>query len=286
MSVPEAARWLIRRQSRLIVINVEGALKGEGTVSLHDLRVAIRRLRTVFRVFRKPLAVTSAAQIDLALKRLNRRLGPVRDLDVWIGFLTDGAVQKHVADQPRWEEFVRQEIANRKLHQPALRRCLSGRAFAALQSKISRLERVELPRLQAAMPPETVAKLARRAWGKSLRRALRLADLRHTGQPEGMHQLRIALRRARYLGEFFAPVLGEPYDKLTRRIHGAEQALGKIHDTDVGLVPVHHKGPPLPRGLVRCLKQRRAGYRAKLDIKWRRLEEFAGKRGIRRKLDL
>ena len=116
-----------------------------------------------------------------------------------------------------------------------VRRVLSGPSFAALSLKLSRLARLEIPRLMKRMPSDNLTQFAQRALGKKLRRALKLAKLRHSDLPEDLHQLRKALRKARYLGEFFAPVLGPPFDKLTRRIHAAERALGKIHDADAGL---------------------------------------------------
>jgi CHAD domain-containing protein len=286
LTVPAAVRRLIKSQSEVIRANLDGVRGGKDSAPLHDLRVAIRRLRTTLRAFRKPLAGTSAARIDPALQQLNRCLGPARDLDVWLAFLSDAAVEKSLAGHRRWKKFVCQEQAGRKRQQAMVQRCLGRSSFLALQQRLDHFERVELSSLPRASPSETVADFAQRAWGKSLRRALGLAKGRRSERSDELHQLRRALRRARYLGEFFAPVLGEPFDKLTRRIHGAEQALGKIHDADVGLAPMPREGLVPPRLLVRCLKQHRAASLAKLEARWRRLEAFLKKRDIRRKLRL
>jgi CHAD domain-containing protein len=126
-------------------------------------------------------------------------------------------------------------------------------------------------------PPDNLAKFVQRALGKKLRRALKLAKLRHSEKPEDIHQLRKALRKARYLGEFFAPALGPPFDKLTRRIHAAERALGNIHDTDVGLNRVVRKGAPPPRLLLQHLAQRRYDQVTQVDKEWQRLRQFMSK---------
>ena len=277
LPIREAARRIIMLQFKIVAMNVEGALRNEDPKPLHDIRVAIRRLRAALRTFRKPLANTSANELDLALKRLNQALGPARDADVWIGFLTGAAFQRHVNDHRRWAAFIRDQIEYRRRQQTTVRRYLTGPSFAALSLKLGCLARLEIPRLMKRMPPDNLTQFAQRALGKKLRRALKLAKLRHSDLPEDLHRLRKALRKTRYLGEFFAPALGPPFDKWTRRIHAVERALAKIHDTDVGLTLVLREGPPPPRLLPQYLAQRRYDHLAKVDKEWRRLRQFMSK---------
>jgi CHAD domain-containing protein len=270
----EAARRLITLQFKIVEINVEGALRNEDSEPLRDIRVAIRRLRAALGAFRKPLANTSAHELDLALQRLNQALGPARDTDVWIGFLTGAAFQRYVKNHRRWAAFIRRQIEYRRRQQTTVRRVLSGPSFAALSLKLGRLARLEIARLMKMTPSDTLAQFAQRALGKKLRRALKLAKLRHSDLPEDIHQLRKALRKARYLGEFFAPALGPSFDKLTRRIHAVERVLGKIRDMDAAMTLILREGPPSPRMLLRYLAQRRYDHLAKVDKEWRRLRQF------------
>jgi CHAD domain-containing protein len=276
LPILEAARRLIMLQFKIVTINVEKALRNEDPEPLHDIRMAIRRLRAVLRTFRKPLAGTSADELDLALQQLNQALGPARDSDVWIGFLT-GAFQRHVKNHRRWTAFLRHQIEHRRQQQTTVRRVLSGPSYAALRLKLGRLARLEIPRAMKMAPPDNFAQFAQRALDKKLRRALKLAKLRHSDRPEDTHRLRKALRIARYLGEFFAPAFGQPFDELTRRIRAAERALGKIHDADVGLTLTLREGPPPPRLLLQYLAQRRCDQLAKVDKEWRRLRQFLSK---------
>jgi exopolyphosphatase/guanosine-5'-triphosphate,3'-diphosphate pyrophosphatase len=268
VSVLEAARRLLVRPSKIVAVNVPGALLGQDIECLHDLRVAIRRLRVVLRTFRKPLARTPAKELDRVLQRLNQALGPVRDWDVWVNFLS----QMELAGNRRWAAFVRHQIETRQLQLPTARRHLRGPAFRALQRKLDRLGRLELPRLIDTSPPESLEKFARRAFTKQLGRALKLAKLRRSTQPDDLHRLRIALRKARYLGEFFAPVLGTPVDKLTRRLHAVERVLATIHDMDVHLAKIATQGPPPPRLLSLTLAERRRKALANIEKEWARLK--------------
>jgi CHAD domain-containing protein len=284
LSVREAARRLLLLYFRTVLKNVDGAIEGEDSEPLHDVRVAIRRFRTVLRAFRKPLAGTSAEQIDQDLKRLNDALGPARDVDVWVDFLTSEAVRKQMADNRRWEKFVAHQQSLQRLQLVTVGRHLGGAAFGRLRLRIGRFLRTELPRAIRNQPPGSLEKLARSSLRKALRRASKLARLRHSPSPEDLHRLRIAFRRVRYLGGFFASVLGPPFNKLTRRVHDVEQTLGRIHDADVSLARVLREGPSPPRLLVRDLEQRRAQAVTQLAAAWRRMKQPALQREVRRRL--
>jgi CHAD domain-containing protein len=284
LPVREAARRLLFLYFRTVLKNVDGALEGKASEPLHDVRVAIRRFRMVLRAFRKPLTGTAAEQIDQDLKRLNDALGPARDLDVWVDFLTRDEVRKQLADNRRWGKFVAHQQSLQRLQLVTVHRHLGGAAFGRLRLCIGRFLRTELPRAIKTQPSGSLEKLARGSLRKALRRASKLARLRHSQSPEDLHRLRIAFRRVRYLGGFFASVLGPPFDKLTRRVHDVEQTLGRIHDADVSLARVLREGPSPPRLLVRDLEQRRAEAVAHLAVAWRRMKQPALQREIRRRL--
>ena len=280
----EAARRLIQRQFKAVTTNVDGAVRGDDIEPLHIVRVAVRRLRVALQAFRKPLAGTLAQPIYRTLGDLNRILGPARDFDVWIEFLTGDELAAQLRTNRRYKAFVKFQIESRRLQQPTVRRHLSGTAFNALRFKIGRLARTELPALQSAGNAPALEKLARRNLRRSLRRVFKMAGLRHSEVAEDRHELRQALRRARYHGEFFTPVLGAPFEQLTRRIHALEQELATIHDADVGLARMRSEGPPAPRLLVQMLEKGRQEACAQLDIRWRRLEKLADETSRRHKL--
>ncbi len=286
LGVAEAARRLLVLQAKTIWVNISGAKEGESVKPLHDIRVAARQMRAVLRAFRKLLEKTSAPGLDLALQRLSRSLGPARDADVWAVLLTSRGVRKRLADEPGWEAFVLHHLQRRRRQVAVVRRCLNQQQTAALKLKFGRLLRVELPRLVRTEPGGTLEKFARRQLRKEWRRALALACLRHSKSPDDLHRLRIALRRVRYLGVFFAPALGATVEKLAERVHAAERSLARVHDTDVGLARLASGRLKPPRALVSLLKQRRREHLAKLDVTWRCLSQPAFQRAVRRKLKM
>ena len=284
LSFHEGVRRLLFLNDRIVLANVRGALEGANDEALHDLRIALRRMRAVFRAFRGPLARTSARRIDGDLQQLNRILGVARDLDVWIGFFSKESVSAQFTRHRLWPKFMAHQIELRRLQQVTVRRQLHGASFAALQLRLERFLRVELPAVAAVSAPVPLERVARQALAKSLRRALELGHLRKSRSPDKLHRLRIALRRLRYLGGFFGPVLGRPVGKLSRRTHAIERVLGQMRDADLVLARILQEGPTPPRLLVRQLERLRETDAASLESLWRRFEDPQFILGLRRQL--
>lgn len=267
----EAARRLLSLQFKTMTINVDGAVAGAGSEPLHDIRVAIRRLRALLHAFRKHIPKSSRKSLDAALAQLNRDLGPSRDMDVWVDFLESDAVRPTLARSRLWPAYIEHHRQRRKLRQTTVRRCLRGAHIASVRGRIARLLRAELPARARSDPPGNLPAWAVKKIRKSLRQAMKLARLRHADSPAEMHRLRIALRKTRYLGEFFEAILDKPMLKRLRRVRAVEQALGRIHDMDAGLAHAEHEGPLPPRALGVLMRARRRQQVKKLNTAWTRL---------------
>lgn len=278
----EAARRLLWCHYGVLRAKVGGALAAESSGALHDLRGAIRSMRTVLRVFRRPLVPTSAGRIDHDLQRLNAALGAARDLDVWNDYLARQAGKARWDRLPRWVKFVDHQRELRRLQQTTVRRHLSGVSFRALQNRIGRLLRIELPRLPGDGSAVLGEGWGRRMLAKYLRRALKRSKLRSSHLPAKVHQLRLALRRVRHIGEFAEGRPTAPEGKLMRRVQAVERMLGRIRDVDLELARVRREGPAPPRVLLERLKRRRRRSRAGLSRAWRELEKPRFLRALRR----
>ena len=227
-------------------------------------------MRSVLRVFRGLLPENPAGGIDEALGVLNRSLGPARDADVWIEFLTGDAVGDAMSAEPGWRLFLNRQLALQDRQRAVVRRHLRSRRFAALKAKLGKLLRIDLPRLARATPLRALRPVAAKAMQKFLRRVEKAGHLRHSAKTDDLHELRITLRRARYVGEFFGGVLGHPIPRLTRLLHRTERALADIHDIDIGLDQLRHRGPAPPRQLVTQLHNDRRKHLGALAKGWQR----------------
>lgn len=176
--------------------------------ALHDLRIALRRLRSLLRPLREVEAVAAVDQAAAALSRLS---SPLRDLEVMLAELERcGRSQLLAPRRLRWREGVASLLAAPQLLE--LQRALED--FPA-----------NLREQQRAGQLKALDKRIRRYLHKQ-ERALRkaLADPEHD-----RHRLRLLIKRLRYAVEVY-PQLSPLDAQLPVRLKLAQAALGDWHD--------------------------------------------------------
>ncbi len=178
--------------------------------SVHDLRVAIARVRSALRTFGPALPTDTSLELALRLKQCAAMLGPVRDLEV-IGELLDSAAPGPLRDLQA--AAVRAELASRLEH---------------TRSEVSGVAHV---RLVADLSSYVDGLASRKGDLRPLaRRAARRADKRFDAagrDPIALHRARTAAKRARYAAE----IVGRK--KLARRLKRRTDGLGIHHDCHV-----------------------------------------------------
>ncbi len=270
--VIEAARRLLWIEFKTILANVDSAVAGETSEPVHDIRIAMRRMRTLLRVFRNHLPDAPRKEIEELLVEISGEFGPVRDLDEWVNLLESGPIVAAVKRSRLFPAYLRHHQQQRQLVHATVRRCFRGPHFASQRLKINRLLREELPRLIKTELPGSLPKLAAKQLDKAMRRVRKDERLRHSRSPQKLHELRITVRKARYLAEFLGSVLGPDTVKLAKRLRGVERVLARIHDIDLGMEHLTRQGPLPPRAIAVYLAQQRERNLAALEEEWRRFE--------------
>ena len=235
MSVNEAFRAVLWASLGHLQANERGALEGEDPEYLHQMRVALRRLRSAFGVFSPPLArpVTAAAAGEL--KWLAGALAPARDWDV---FMTETL-------PPIAAEFGTQgELGAFSARCEKLRRYANGRARRALRSPryrrltlslaawlVSERWRTELDadrRLAFGAPvADFAAAVLEKRYGQARKRGRKLAGL----TTAELHRLRIAIKKYRYAADFFAGLYErKPARQALKRLARLQDILGAMND--------------------------------------------------------
>ena len=243
----------------------EPAARRGSIEALHDIRVALRRMRSLAATFRK-LDPAFLDRLDRRASKTCDRMGDPRDLDVWMQLFRDLVRSGGAEGVPlRERRAVMRELRRQrtKLAADALA-CGSFRRVKRMLSERLRRRFAVRPR-----PPPPAAFAARRM--------LVVRDLieeRH-GRVGNFsrgpaHDLRRAGRRLRYLSEFFAADLGRDCERAGRWITKAQAALGKLHDCDNAL----DLSRQLPSGAARAavrrhLAKRRAAHLRKFKAAWR-----------------
>jgi CHAD domain-containing protein len=233
-TVPEAARRLMYVQYKNARAAEEGLAGGETAEPLHDLRVSIRRLRALLWIFRKPLSQPFVANLDRDLAAVSRTLAPARDLDVWIEeweSLARGAVSGDPASAGYTARLYR--LQARQI--AVVRRTVRSRTYVRLCSRLSAFIRTEVERKVDRSRMGALSRFAIKQLDRSIKRMKRREDAPLDHSSEALHAYRKAVRRARYVAEFLAPVLPPWGRKAARVLTKMATELGQIHDLDVGM---------------------------------------------------
>lgn len=211
--------------------NAHGALHDDDPEFIHQLRVALRRLRALCKLFAPVLPPNFARYWADSLGRFARSLGEVRELDVMIDTYIAPVSQ---ADVPHhdFQHLLAAAHDERERARAAARQSILSPAHGHLQLALMAAlhalpdeSPADSPRIRA-FARQRLDRLQRRV----LRRARKSADL----APEGLHALRLAVKQLRYASEVFAPLLtGKAWRRFGRRVVRLQEELGFLHDVTV-----------------------------------------------------
>ncbi|MFE9203736.1 CHAD domain-containing protein [Micromonospora sp. NPDC007230] len=221
-------------QRDALIGNHPGARSGAED-AVHDMRVAVRRLRSTLRTFRGLWDRRESELVRGELRWLGGQLGPVRDTQVMAARLADA-----VHAEP--DELVLGPVAARLAERFAadlataldeLRAALDSDRYAEL-----------LRRLDALLEAPPARAVDARWVDRRIRRAVRRADERldralAAGHRAGgtddiaLHEARKAAKAARYAVEVREPAAGKPAARLVARLKDLQDLLGAHQDSTV-----------------------------------------------------
>jgi CHAD domain-containing protein len=195
-------------------------LRSRRPVGVHQTRVALRRMRAAFGLFRAAVDGPLIRSLNAEARWLAAECGPARDLHVFLTETVEGVPPE-----------IRR-VANR-LESSYLQRARAALGSARFDAFDRQLDRF-MDLAPAPADEDRLDAFARKALGarhaKVLKRGRGFAKL----DIEGLHELRIALKKLRYAAEFLRPAFAsaavKPYIEATVRLQGA---LGALNDRAV-----------------------------------------------------
>src|SRR5262249_896636 len=236
-----AFKAIARACLRQLVANQPATLRGDPE-GVHQMRVALRRMRAAISVFVDMLLDAQTEEMKTQFKWITQELGPARELHVFISRVVrpvargkpNGpgvAVLAKDLQQRREEAFARACAA---IESTRFRNLILDTAcwieagdWARNPDDLTRMLR-EQPIVGAAVDE------LRRRWRKLLKAGVQLRELK----PQRRHRLRLQAKNPRHASEFFAGAF--PGKKGARRrkrfVGGLEQlqdALGELNDIAV-----------------------------------------------------
>ncbi len=234
-----AAVKVLRLHFNKMLAHEKGTRLGDDPEELHDMRVATRRMRMALRIFAPYLDTQEVHPALKGLRRTGRRLGVVRDLDVF-----KGKAVKYVERLPQRRRGELDGLLAAWDLEYAARRAelivyLDGRSYRRFVERMAELLE-EPPELLAAPGGQgTVAQVLPMLLHRDVADVLGAGALVGPGAPlTRFHELRIAGKALRYTLEFFAAPLGRGALPLIATMKGLQDHLGDLQDAVVasGLV--------------------------------------------------
>ncbi len=198
---------------------------------IHQMRVALRRLRSIERVFRPYLKGEGLSSLAQRAKGFARALGPARDWDVFIGETLPVA-----GDAPGFQELKANAEMLRAQAWADAASTLASKDFAGFVIDIAEAGTLAGWRKKAKRRIKEPARdFAPAALDRALDRTIEVATHTPVGaRPADRHPLRIALKKLRYPVQLFRPI----YSKEKRKAYmstlsSLQDAFGAVNDAAV-----------------------------------------------------
>jgi CHAD domain-containing protein len=225
-----AASRVLREQIERFARLGPGLVLPEDIETVHEMRVALRRLRAGLRLFRSSLREPTK-RLETDIKTLDRPLGQVRDGDVFIRFLDRECAAAPEVHRLHIERLIAaQHHQRRRAYRKALEafgQLASGEGLLASvvgDADDARPTKRGRRRVRTDAPPRIIQRLDRlRKYGRQL------SGLTAKKQ----HALRIDCKNLRYTGEFYAPIYRKRLAAITEPMTRLQDTLGSIHDADI-----------------------------------------------------
>lgn len=213
-----------------------GSRSGEDIEAVHDMRVSIRRMRSLLRLLEAYFKPKAIRPFMRAMRRVARALGAVRDLDVLIDDLTrfqatldadNRAALQAAIDLLDAERAAAREDLNDTLDRGDYRRFVENfgeflvTPGAGVKPSDDSMPPIQIRHILPAIIYEHMA-------------TVRAHDSLIDGAAnETLHMLRIEFKHLRYLVSPFADIMGTQVKDFVKELKAIQDHLGRLNDVTV-----------------------------------------------------
>lgn len=234
-ALEDAAATIFSASLEHFLANVPLLPTSSAQESVHQMRVALRRLRAAISLFRPTLAGPALETARDRAKTLASVLGGARDWDVF-GVTLKSGVRQAIGDDPSFRALTDtleslREKAYRAAHE-AVSSDDTSRFVGDLRLAIERHDWEIEPEMRA---PGSACRFAAHALTRLHKRLLKKSKGFATLSAEERHLVRIALKKARYGAEFFESLFedGKAAHAYLRALSDMQDQLGVFNDMEV-----------------------------------------------------
>lgn len=215
--------------------NHAAVMEGGDTEGVHQMRVALRRMRSALTIFKSALPADDLEWLQREAKALIGALGSARDWDVFVDELLQPVIDARLEDETL---KVLRDAVNEERRQAyaQARAALDSPAYlkfilelgAWLESRGWRREETK------ANLQRPLINLADEVLHKRHKRSLKLGRNFDSLPDEALHELRISLKKLRYATEFFVSLHGRSRtSSYLQNLRQLQDDLGHLNDVAV-----------------------------------------------------
>jgi inorganic triphosphatase YgiF len=211
------------------------ALQATDTEGVHQMRVALRRLRALVGAFRNHMTDDCHAELSRELRWLQRSLSPARDWDVFLVY-TMPPIRRRLPDEPSLVLLAELAEAKREAAYAAMQETLRSARYTTLLLRLGFwLDSGRWASAEGAPAPLDLPcrRFADRLLAKRHRRLRKLGRRENLTENE-LHRLRLFGKKMRYVADFFRSLYGaKAADEYIAALSELQDRLGSINDAVV-----------------------------------------------------
>ncbi len=214
----------------------EAARNWENIEGVHQVRVSFRRMRSALNTFRLAVPKAASRQWSETMRDLVARLGPARDLDVFIDeSLGDISGNIDLPGREKLEQIAQKARARAYLGVVSM---LDSPAYGRFKNDFRAWcenrawEGAHLKKKHRKLLEGGTVPFARKVLDRQERRVLEAGTHVDKYDARAMHRLRIECKKLRYGAEFFVPVFAG-MEVFICHMKGLQDLLGVMNDVSV-----------------------------------------------------
>jgi CHAD domain-containing protein len=247
MPAGAAARVLLRGMLEIIEANEDGVRQDLDTEFLHDLRIAVRRTRSLLGQMKGLLAAPHFEHYREEFAWLGGTTGPVRDLDVLLLRLPDYTGWLGAQDRQDLEP-IRVAIRGRRAHERRmLLEVLASARYRGLKQGWKHLLETQERWIRGEAAAPVLGKVAELISDR-YKTVLKHGDRLDASSPDGdFHAMRQQCKKLRYLVDAFAGLFSASDIKpMLKMLKGLQNSLGEFQDLRVHAASLQALAKALP----------------------------------------
>ncbi|WP_280330156.1 CHAD domain-containing protein [Nocardia wallacei] len=235
------------------LLSAEPEVRADAHDSVHQMRVATRRLRSVLRSYRDVFRRKEIDEIREELRWLAGLLGVARDAEVRAERFAALAAEQSGEQRRVCRRLVTVERHRyAEAHREVLR-ALDGERYRRLRKRLKALRRD--PPLRRKRVRADATRTFSGVLRDDFRRVRRLVRAEETVEPadrvEHLHEIRKAAKRLRYSADAAVPVLNGPAEELSARAKKLQTVLGDHRDAIEAMTTIRARAAAAStRGIV------------------------------------